>query len=151
MQKVTPFLWFNDQAEEAAHFYCSVFANSRVVSRMAGPGGKAMSATFEIEGQQFIAFNGGPHYQLTPAISLFVDCHSQAEVDELWDKLGQGGAPNRCGWLTDRYGLSWQIIPSLLGELLQDQDAARAQRAMEAMLKMDKIDLDLLRKAGAGE
>src|SRR5262249_6221141 len=128
MQKITPFLWFDKEAEEAANFYVSVFNNSKIVSvgryGDAGPGpkGTAMSVTFELEGQRFFALNGGPRYTFTPAISLFVNCETQDEVDALWDKLCDGGKPNRCGWLTDKYGLSWQIIPSVLGNLLQSQD-----------------------------
>jgi predicted 3-demethylubiquinone-9 3-methyltransferase (glyoxalase superfamily) len=153
-QKITPFLWFNDQAEEAMNFYVSIFKNSKVgsVSRYgdAGPGpkGKVMSATFTLEGQEFMALNGGPMYTFTPAISLFVDCETQAEVDDLWEKLtADGGKPGRCGWLEDKFGLSWQIIPSILGKLLGGPDRARAQRVMQAMLKMDKLDIAKLQNA----
>jgi predicted 3-demethylubiquinone-9 3-methyltransferase (glyoxalase superfamily) len=153
-QKITPFLWFNDQAEEAMSFYVSIFKNSKVgsVSRYgdAGPGpkGKVMSATFTLEGQQFMALNGGPMYTFTAAISLFVNCETQAEVDELWDKLtADGGKPGRCGWRQDKFGLSWQIIPTVLGKLLGGPDRARAQRVMQAMLKMDKIDIEQLQAA----
>jgi predicted 3-demethylubiquinone-9 3-methyltransferase (glyoxalase superfamily) len=152
-QKITPFLWFDDNAEEAMHFYISVFKNSKVgrVSRYgdAGPGktGTVMSATFQLEGQEFHALNGGPKYHFTPAISLFVSCETQEEVDELWDKLSVGGAPNQCGWITDRFGLSWQIIPKALGEFLGDPDPGRARRAMQAMLKMTKIDVAELKRA----
>jgi predicted 3-demethylubiquinone-9 3-methyltransferase (glyoxalase superfamily) len=155
MQKITPFLWFDDKAEEAANFYISIFKNSKMgrITRYgeAGPGpkGTAMSVTFQLEGQEFFALNGGPHYKFTPAISLFVDCKSQEEVDELWEKLSAGGRKDRCGWLTDKFGLSWQIIPSVLGELLNDKDAAKSQRVMKAMLKMDKIEIDALKQAAS--
>ena len=145
MQKITPFLWFNDNAEEAMNFYVSVFKNSKVgsVNRYgdAGPGpkGSVMSATFQLEGQEFMALNGGPEYKFTPAISLFVSCETQAEVDELWQKLSAGGKPGRCGWLQDKFGLSWQIIPTALPRLLGDP--SRSQRVMKAMLQMDKIDI----------
>jgi predicted 3-demethylubiquinone-9 3-methyltransferase (glyoxalase superfamily) len=155
MQKITPFLWFDDKAEEAANFYISIFKNSKIgrITRYgeAGPGpkGTAMSVTFQLEGQEFFALNGGPHYKFTPAISLFVDCKSQEEVDELWEKLSAGGRKDRCGWLTDKFGLSWQIIPSVLGELLNDKDAEKSQRVMKAMLKMDKIEIDALKQAAS--
>src|SRR5258708_7139663 len=153
MQKITPFLWFDDRAEEAMHFYTSIFKNSKIgsVSRYGegGPGakGKVMSATFELEGQEFFALNGGPQYSFTPAISFFVDCKTQAEVDELWEKLSAGGEKSRCGWLKDKYGLSWQIIPSALSEMMRDKDPAKARRVMEAMMKMSKIDIQGLRDA----
>lgn len=153
MQKITPFLWFDGKAEEAMNFYVSVFKNSKVVkvSRYgeAGPGAKGtvMSATFELEGQQFYALNGGPQFTFTPAISLFVNCETQQEVDGLWDKLSEGGKKERCGWLKDKYGLSWQIIPSALGKLLGDKDSAKANRVMVAMLQMDKIDIQRLQQA----
>lgn len=156
MQKVTPFLWFNDNAEQAAAFYCSVFKNASftVLSRYGNggpiPSGTAMSVRFQIEGQHFMALNGGPHYQLTPAISLFVDCKDQQEVDALWETLSAGGHKSRCGWLTDQFGLSWQIIPSLLGEYLHSTDHVRAGRAMQAMLQMDKIDIAKLKQAHEG-
>src|SRR5262245_2986788 len=157
MQKITPFLWFDHQAEEAMKLYVSIFKNSKVVSVSrygdAGPGpkGSVMSATFELEGQTFYALNGGPMYKFTPAISLFVSCETQREVDELWDKLGEGGAPNRCGWLTDRYGVSWQIIPSVLGKMLGDKDPKKSQRAMKAMLQMGKLDIAELTRAYEGD
>ncbi len=157
MQKITPFLWFNDQAEEAMIHYTSIFKNSKIgsVSRYGegGPGaaGMVMSATFEIEGQQFMALNGGPHFSFTPAISLFVNCESQAEVDELWERLSEGGAGGRCGWLTDKFGLSWQIVPSVLGELMGDPDPEKSGRVMNAMLQMDKLDIAGLQQAYAGE
>jgi predicted 3-demethylubiquinone-9 3-methyltransferase (glyoxalase superfamily) len=153
MQKITPFLWFDDKAEEAMNFYVSVFKNSKVgrVTRYgeAGPGpkGTVMSATFELDGQEFYTLNGGPHFTFTPAISFFVNCETQQEVDELWEKLSEGGKKDRCGWLKDKYGLSWQIIPSALGKLLQDKDAEKASRVMQAMLQMDKIDIKRLQQA----
>ena len=156
MQKITPFLWFNDKAVEAMNFYVSIFKNSKVgrVTRYgdAGPGpkGSVMSATFQLDGQEFFALNGGPQFSFTPAISFFVNCETQQEVDELWEKLSAGGRKDRCGWLQDKYGLSWQIIPSALGKLLQDQDPAKANRVMQAMLKMDKIDIAGLQQACDG-
>jgi predicted 3-demethylubiquinone-9 3-methyltransferase (glyoxalase superfamily) len=153
MQKITPFLWFNDKAEEAMNFYVSIFKNSEVgrVTRYgdAGPGpkGAVMSATFQLEGQEFYALNGGPQFSFTPAISFFVNCETQEEVDELWEKLSAGGRKDRCGWLQDKYGLSWQIIPSALGQMLQDKDPAKANRVMQAMLQMDKIDIARLKRA----
>ena len=153
MQKITPFLWFNDKAEEAMKFYVSIFKNSKVgrVSRYgeAGPGpkGTVMSATFVLEGQEFFALNGGPQFPFTEAISLFVDCKTQKEVDELWEKLSEGGEKGQCGWLKDKYGLSWQIVPSALGEMLGDPDPAKASRVMQAMMKMKKIDIEALRQA----
>jgi predicted 3-demethylubiquinone-9 3-methyltransferase (glyoxalase superfamily) len=147
MQKITPFLWFNGKAEEAAEFYVSVFKNSKIVSLM-GPKGQAMSVTFELEGQQFYALNGGPQHSFTPAISLFVSCETQAEVDDLWQKLlAGGGREDQCGWLQDKYGLSWQVIPTILGQLLGDKDREKANRAMQAMLQMKKIDITKLKQA----
>jgi predicted 3-demethylubiquinone-9 3-methyltransferase (glyoxalase superfamily) len=152
-QKIIPFLWFDNQAEEAANFYTSVFKNSRIsnVSRYgdAGPGpkGSAMSVTFTIDGLEFIALNGGPLYHFTPAVSFFVRCKTQQEVDELWDKLVDGGKPVQCGWLTDKFGLSWQIIPDQLGELLSAPDRKRAGSVMQAMMKMIKIDIQGLEDA----
>jgi predicted 3-demethylubiquinone-9 3-methyltransferase (glyoxalase superfamily) len=157
MQKITPFLWFDGKAEEAMNFYVSVFKNSKVerVTRYgeAGPGqkGTVMSATFQLDGQDFFALNGGPQFVFTPAISFFVNCETQQEVDELWEKLSEGGRKDRCGWLKDRYGLSWQIIPSVLGKMLQDPDAEKAKRVMQAMLQMDKIDIQRLKQAHEGE
>lgn len=153
MQKITTFLWYDTQAEEAANFYVSIFKNSKIgkIARYgdAGPGpkGSAMSVTFHLEGQEFFALNGGPHFKFTPAISLFVNCETQEEVDELWAKLSAGGREDRCGWLQDKYGLSWQIIPKILGELLGHKDPQIAQRAMQAMLKMSKIDIRALEQA----
>jgi len=153
MQKITPFLWFDGKAEEAMHFYVSIFKNSKVVSVTrygdAGPGpkGTVMSAIFQLEGQEFFALNGGPQFSFTPAISFFVNCRTQEEVDELWEKLSEGGEKNRCGWLRDKYGVSWQIIPSVLSELLQDKDAEKSQKVMKAMLQMGKIDIKTLKQA----
>jgi predicted 3-demethylubiquinone-9 3-methyltransferase (glyoxalase superfamily) len=153
VQKITPFLWFDGNAEEAMNLYVSVFKNSKVVSVTrygeAGPGpkGTVMSATFELEGQQFYALNGGPQYKFTPAISLFVSCEAQKEVDQLWDKLSAGGHKDRCGWLQDKYGLSWQIIPSMLGKMLADKNPRKSQSVMKAMLQMDKIDIAKLKQA----
>jgi len=155
MQKITPFLWFDHQAEEAMHFYTSIFKNSRAgtVQRYgeAGPGpkGSVMSVTFELEGQQFFALNGGPHFSFTPAISFFVNCETQQEVDELWEKLSDGGEKNSCGWLRDKYGVSWQIIPTALGKMLQDKDPEKSTRVMKAMLQMKKIDINALKQAYA--
>jgi predicted 3-demethylubiquinone-9 3-methyltransferase (glyoxalase superfamily) len=156
MQKITTYLWFDHQAEEAAAFYTSLFDDSRILDVQrygeAGPGpaGTAMVVTFELAGQRFFALNGGPEFGFTEAISLFVDCSSQEEVDELWARLTEGGKESHCGWLTDRYGLSWQIIPQALQELLSDPDPARAQRAMKAMLGMQKIDIKGLEDAAQG-
>jgi predicted 3-demethylubiquinone-9 3-methyltransferase (glyoxalase superfamily) len=156
MQKITPFLWFDGKAEEAMKFYVSIFKNSKIgrVSRYgdAGPGpkGTVMSATFQLEGQEFIALNGGPQFKFTPAISFFVNCETQEEVDELWEKLSNGGRKDRCGWLQDKYGLSWQIIPAALGKMLQDEDREKSARVMTAMLQMDKIDVKKLKQAYDG-
>jgi len=155
-QKITPFLWFDGKAEEAANFYVSVFRNSKVLSVTrygeAGPGpkGSVMSAVFQLEGQEFYALNGGPQFKFSPAISMFVNCETQQEVDELWEKLSAGGKTNRCGWLDDKFGLTWQIIPTILGRLLQDKDAAKANRVMKAMMQMDKIDIVRLQQAYEG-
>ena len=153
MQKIVPFLWFDGKAEEAANFYVSVFKNSKVVRVTrygdAGPGpkGSVMTCTFQLEGQDFYALNGGPQFSFTPAISLFVNCETQAEVDELWERLSAGGSKDRCGWLTDKYGLSWQIIPTALGKMLSDKDPKKSASAMKAMLQMDKIDIKKLQEA----
>ena len=153
MQKITPCLWFDDKAEEAVKFYTSIFNNSKIKSITrygeAGPGpkGTVMSATFQLEGQEFYALNGGPHFTFSPAISFFVSCKTQEEVDELWEKLSAGGEKGRCGWLKDKYGVSWQIIPSALGEMLQDKDGERANKVMRAMLQMTKIDIKSLKQA----
>lgn len=156
MNKITPFLWFDNQAEEAMNFYVSIFKNSKVVnvSRYGEgapvPAGTVMSATFELDGQAVMALNGGPQFTFTEAISFFVNCETQAEVDELWDKLCEGGTPGPCGWLKDKFGLSWQIVPKALGELLGDPDPEKARRVMEAMLKMSKIDVPTLQQAYNG-
>lgn len=153
MQKITPCLWFDGKAEEAMEFYLSVFKKAHRLSTMyygdAGPGpkGSVLSVTFEIEGQEFIALNGGPHFTFSPAISLFVACETQDEVDELWEKLSHGGEKQRCGWITDKYGVSWQIVPTVLGRMLQDEDAARSTRVMQAMLQMNKLDIRGLQQA----
>ena len=153
MKKITPFLWFDDKAEEAMNFYVSIFKNSKVgsVTRYgeAGPGpkGSVMTATFTLDGQDFIALNGGPHFKFTEAISFSVDCKTQEEVDELWEKLSAGGQKSRCGWLKDKYGLSWQIVPTVLRELLGSKDATKSKNVMEAMLKMDKLDIRTLKQA----
>jgi predicted 3-demethylubiquinone-9 3-methyltransferase (glyoxalase superfamily) len=153
MQKIAPFLWFNDNAEEAMNFYVSIFENSKVLSVTrygeAGPGpkGSVMTAAFRIEGQEFVALNGGPHFKFSPAISFVVNCQTQQEVDELWRTLSEGGEEQQCGWVTDKYGLSWQIIPVALPEMLQDKDPGKSQRVMKAMLQMRKIDIKILRQA----
>ena len=147
-QGITPFLWFDGDVEEAANFYVSVFKDARVESvHRPAPGKLAHSATVTLGGQRLHVFNGGPHYKLTPAFSLMVDCETQGEVDELWEKLSTGGAKSRCGWLQDRYGLSWQIVPTILPRLLRDKDPVKAQRVMQAMLQMDKIDIARLEQA----
>ena len=155
MQKITPFLWFDDKAEEAMNFYLAIFKNSKAGNiyrngDSAGGSGKVMSVTFELDGQPFMAMNGGPHFTFSPAISMFVNCETQSEVDELWEKLSAGGEKSRCGWLKDKYGLSWQIIPSALGTLLHDKDAAKAKRVMQAMMQMTKIDIKALQLAHEG-
>jgi len=153
MQKITPFLWFDDQAEEAARFYVSIFRNSRLgaISRYgeAGPGpkGTVMVARFELEGQEFLALNGGPQFSFSPAVSFVVNCESQDEVDHYWEKLSEGGEEVQCGWLRDRYGLSWQVVPTILGKLMQDKDPEKAGRVMQAMLQMKKIDIAGLQRA----
>jgi predicted 3-demethylubiquinone-9 3-methyltransferase (glyoxalase superfamily) len=156
MQKITPFLWFDGQAEEAMHHYVSIFKNSKVVGVTrcgdAGPGpkGSVMIAAFELEGQRFTALNGGPQFKFTEAVSFVVNCETQEEVDELWDRLAEGGQTQQCGWLKDKFGLSWQIIPSALPELMSDPDPEKARRVTEAMLQMTKIDIAGLRQAHAG-
>ena len=153
MQKITPFLWFDGKAEEAANFYVSIFKNSKVgkIARYgdAGPGpkGSALTVSFQLEGQDFIALNGGPMYRFTEAISFSVDCKTQEEVDALWEKLSAGGEKGRCAWLKDKYGLSWQIVPTALVEMLQDKDPAKATRVMQAMMQMSKIDIARLKQA----
>jgi predicted 3-demethylubiquinone-9 3-methyltransferase (glyoxalase superfamily) len=157
MQKITPFLWFDTQAEEAANFYTSIFKDSKIltVSRYgdAGPGpkGSAMTVSFQLEGQQFLALNGGPHFKFTEAISLLVNCESQQEVDELWSKLTSGGgSESQCGWLKDKFGLSWQIVPTALGRMMSDADPQKAKRTVEAMLQMKKLDIAALERAHRG-
>jgi predicted 3-demethylubiquinone-9 3-methyltransferase (glyoxalase superfamily) len=147
MKKITPFLWFDDQAEEAMNFYVSIFKNSRVLNISPGPNGKAFTVSFELDGQEFTALNGGPNFKFTEAISFFVSCETQAEVDELWEKLTAGGEEIQCGWLKDKYGLSWQIVPTALGKLLGDPDPVKSQRVMQAMLKMKKIEIAGLKQA----
>ena len=151
MQKITTFLTFNDQAEEAMQLYTTIFKNSRIVSRMPGPDGKVMSGEFELEGQRFSALNGGPSFTFAEGVSLFVSCETQQEIDDYSAKLiAGGGEQGRCGWLKDRFGVSWQIIPRVLGELLGDKDRARADRAIKAMLGMNKLDIAALERAAAG-
>src|SRR5436190_9058307 len=155
LQKITPFLWFDHQAEEAAGFYTSIFDNSKITAIThygdtgPGPKGSVMTVAFELAGQKFVALNGGPHFNFTEAISFVVNCENQAEVDKFWTKLTEGGQEVQCGWLKDKYGLSWQIVPTRLPELLQDPDPARAQRAMQAMMQMTKIDIAGLEAAAA--
>jgi predicted 3-demethylubiquinone-9 3-methyltransferase (glyoxalase superfamily) len=152
-QKITPFLWFDGNAEEAMNLYVSIFKNSKIgsVTRYGeggpGPSGTVMSATFQLDGQEFMALNGGPLYSFTEAISFFVNCETQQEVDELWEKLTEGGEPSRCGWLKDKFGLSWQIIPRALGEMLSDKDPEKAGRVLQAMLQMQKLDIKTLERA----
>jgi len=156
MNKITPFLWFDTQAEEAAKFYASIFKNSKVgnITRYGdagpGPAGSAMTVAFELDGQAFIALNGGPEYKFTEAVSFTVDCQSQAEVDQYWGKLSSGGEEGPCGWLKDKFGLSWQIVPSDMMKLLGDKDRTKANRAMQAMLKMKKLDIAALQRAFDG-
>ena len=157
MQKIRPCLWFDSQAEEAVKFYTSIFKNSKVLktarygeagAKVSGqPKGTVMTITFQIEGQEFMALNGGPIFKFSEAISLIVDCKTQKEVDELWEKLSEGGEKGVCGWLKDKYGLSWQIVPTVVGEMLQDKDARKAERVMEAILKMTKLDIAALKQA----
>ena len=160
MQKIAPFLWFDDKAEEAAKFYTSIFTNSKILSitrygeegaKAAGrPKGSVMTVVFKLQGQEFIALNGGPVFTFSPAISFVVNCKTQKEVDELWEKLSEGGEKGQCGWLKDKYGVSWQIVPTVLGEMLQDKDPKKSRRVMEAMLKMEKIDIKTLKQAYEG-
>jgi predicted 3-demethylubiquinone-9 3-methyltransferase (glyoxalase superfamily) len=153
MKKITTFITFNHQAEEAVNFYISIFRNSKILSMNRYgeggplPAGTVISANFVLEGQEFIALNGGPHFTFSDGISLYVNCETQQEVDELWDKLVMGGAPGQCGWLKDKFGVSWQIIPTALGQLLGDPDPQKSQQVMQAMLKMTKIDVAALRRA----
>ncbi|MCI0338207.1 MAG: VOC family protein [Acidobacteria bacterium] len=157
MQKITPFLWFNDQAEEAVNFYISIFKNSKIVNlarydeagaKAAGrPKGMVMTMTFQLDGQEFMALNGGPMFTFSPAISFLVNCRTQEELDELWEKLSEGGEIQQCGWLTDKYGVSWQIVPTVLGEMMQDKDPKKAERVMKALLQMRKLDIQVLKQA----
>lgn len=159
MQKITPFLWFNDNAEEAAKFYASIFKNSKIGTiaryseegaKVAGkPKGSAMTVTFQLEGQDFIALNGGPHFKFSEAISFLVNCETQEEIDALWDKLSPDGK-GQCGWLKDKYGLSWQIVPTALGKLMSDPDPEKSRRVMQALLQMGKIDIKRLEQAHVG-
>jgi predicted 3-demethylubiquinone-9 3-methyltransferase (glyoxalase superfamily) len=154
MQKITPFLWFNDQAEQAANFYTSIFKQSKVVNisrygeAIPGQKGKVMTVTFELGGQEFTALNGGPEFAFTEAISFYVSCETQEEVDYYWEKLTEGGAEVQCGWLKDKFGLSWQIVPAILSQLLSDPDAEKAARVTKAMLQMKKLDIQKLKQAG---
>jgi predicted 3-demethylubiquinone-9 3-methyltransferase (glyoxalase superfamily) len=153
IQRITPFLWFDHQAEEAARFYASIFPNSKVVKVIwygevgPGPAGSAMTVEFQLDGQAFVAFNGGPHFKFTEAISFVVNCLTQDEVDAYWEKLSAGGAEVECGWVKDKFGLSWQIVPTVLFELLSDPDPKRSQRVMKAMLTMKKLDIRALKQA----
>lgn len=153
MQKISPFLWFDDKAEEAANFYTSIFKNSKIltVSRYGdgapAPKGSVMSVTFLLDGQEFMALNGGPLFKFSEAISFFVHCETQQEIDDLWEKLSTGGEKQRCGWLKDKYGLSWQIVPAVLGKLLNQSDPEKSKKVMEAMLKMNKLDINGLQQA----
>lgn len=161
MQKITPCLWFDDNAEEAVNFYTSLFKNSKIASiarygeagsvAAGRPKGSVMTIIFQLDGQEFMALNGGPHFKFTPAISLMVNCKTQAEVDDYWNKLSEGGATQQCGWLTDKYGVSWQIVPTALGEMIQDSDAGKSESVMKAMLQMEKIDIATLQEACEGK
>ena len=161
MQRITPFLWFDNQAEEAVKFYTSIFKDSKIgkisrydeaAEKVAGrPAGSVMTVQFQLEGQEFVALNGGPQFKFTEAISFVVNCQTQAEVDKFWKKLSAGGKEVQCGWLKDKYGLSWQIVPTILGELLSGKDAAKSQRVMQAMLKMVKLDIKKLKQAAKGK
>jgi predicted 3-demethylubiquinone-9 3-methyltransferase (glyoxalase superfamily) len=155
-QKITTFLWFDNQAEEAINFYCSIFKNSKIlnVARYGdvgpGPKGHVMTATFQLDGQEFIALNGGPTFKFTEAISLLVKCETQKEIDELWEKLSEGGEKSRCGWLKDKFGLSWQIVPSILSQLITDKDPEKSNRVMQALMQMDKLNIADLKQAYEG-
>jgi predicted 3-demethylubiquinone-9 3-methyltransferase (glyoxalase superfamily) len=157
MQKITPFLWFDNQAEEAVNYYISIFKNSKILSmtrygdddaKASGrPKGSVMTVSFQLDGQQFVALNGGPVFSFSPAISFVVNCQTQQEIDGLWEKLSAGGEQQQCGWLKDKYGVTWQIVPTALGELLSNPDATKAQRVMQAMLQMNKLDINVLQQA----
>ena len=151
MKKITPFLMFNEGAGEAMEFYTTIFKNSRIVSTMPGPNGTVMGGTLEIEGEQILTYNGGPHFNFSPGISLFVNAETQEEIDHLYDSLAEGGEKQPCSWVVDKFGVSWQIVPPILMELLQDKDRAKADRVMHAMLKMHKIDIQALKDAAAAE
>jgi predicted 3-demethylubiquinone-9 3-methyltransferase (glyoxalase superfamily) len=154
MQKITPFLWFDNNAEEAMNFYSSIFKNSKIKQTgrfgEGGPGkdGKFLTGTFQLDGQDFMVINAGPRFKFTEAISLFVNCENQEEVDYFWEKLSEGGQKSQCGWLKDKFGLSWQIVPRILGELMHGKDPVKSKKVVEAMLKMTKLDIGILRKAG---
>ncbi len=156
MQRITPFLWFDTQAEQAAAFYTSIFGNSKIttVTRYQGEGpgpkGQVMTVAFQLDGLDFVALNGGPHFQFSPAISFVVNCESQQDLDQMWEKLLDGGKPNQCGWLVDRYGVSWQVVPAALGAMLSGKDPARTQRVMQALMPMVKIDIQTLQRAHDG-
>ena len=148
---VTPFLWFDNQAEEASRFYISIFKNSQITNVMRGPDGKVMGTTFHIDGREFMTLNGGPLFKFTEAVSLYVNCHTQREVDEYWEKLtSDSGEESRCGWVKDKYGLSWQIVPDVLPKFLNDPDPRKAKRVFDAMMKMSKLDIEALKKAHDG-
>ena len=147
MQKIQTFLWYDNQAEEAAKFYTSIFKNSKIINTMPGPGGKPMGVTFELEGREYIAFNGGPHWKINGAISFFINCETQEEVDYYWEKLSANGHKDRCGWLQDQFGVSWQVVPTALGRLMGDKDPKKAGSVMQAMLTMSKLDIAGLQRA----
>lgn len=155
MQQITPYLWFNNEAEEAVQFYTSVFKNSKIGSMSRypeggpGPAGSVMIATFQLNGQEFIALNGGPLYKFTEAVSFVVNCETQDDIDWYWEKLSEGGSKGRCGWLKDKFGLSWQIVPTIMAQLMQDKDTRKTKRVMDAFMKMDKFDIATLQQAHA--
>lgn len=158
MQKITPFLWFDNNAEEAVKFYISIFKGDSKILNIArygeagpGPAGSVMTVDFQLDGQEFIALNGGPHFKFTEAISFSVDCETQQEVDEFWEKLSEGGQKSQCGWVKDKFGLSWQVTPSILGKMLNDKDPMKSKRVMEAMLEMSKIEIETLKQAYEGQ
>jgi len=160
MQKITPFLWFNDNAEDAVKFYASIFKHSKIgriarygeeaAQKTGRPKGSVMTVEFELEGQQFVGLNGGPMFKFTEAVSFVVNCETQKEVDYFWEKLSEGGEKSRCGWLTDKFGLSWQVVPTVLIDMLHDKDPGKSQRVMEAVLQMDKIDINSAKQAYQG-